>query len=189
MLTFRLRRPGTVVLVVRGADCSVVGSKRVHGTRGMNRVRFSGRVHGKPLAPGRYTIDLVVVRGSTKMRFGAIAVEVVPPGSRLSKAQRTEPLVNDCSVAITSPALPVVFASTAGPLAASRASFSIGAPGASEGKRTGVLGVSLKPPRLPLPVVDGAPMWLGVFLLVLFALGVAGLAVYVVRLRRRSWNL
>jgi hypothetical protein len=188
MLTFRLRRPGTVVLVVRGADCSVLGSKRVHGTRGMNRVRFSGRVHGKPLAPGRYTIDLVVVRGSTKMRFGAIAVEVVPPGSRLSKAQRTEPLVNDCSVAITSPALPVVFAS-AGPLAASRASFSIGAPGANERKRTGVLGVSLKPPRLPLPVVDGAPMWLGAFLLVLFALGVAGLAVYVVRLRRRSWNL
>lgn len=177
------------MLVVRGANCSVLGSKRVHGTRGVNRVRFTGRVHGRPLAPGQYTIDLVVVRGSTKMRFGAIALEVVPPGSRLTKAQRTEPLVSDCSIAINSPTLPVAFASTAGPLAASRASFSIAGPGASERRtKTGVLGVSLKPPRLPLPVVDGAPMWLGVLLLVLFALGVAGLAVYVVRWRRGSWN-
>jgi hypothetical protein len=188
VLTFRLRRPGTVVFVVRRADCSVVGRKRVHGTTGLNRVRFNGRVHCRPLAPGRYTIDLLVVRGPSKTRFGALAVEVVPPNRQLTKAERTAPVVTDCLVAIAAPALPVAIASTAGPFAAAGTSFWTLMPErAAKRTRTGVLGVSLKPPRVPLPVVDGAPLWLGVFLLVLFALGVTGLTVYLLRFRRRSW--
>jgi hypothetical protein len=189
MLTFRLRRPGTIVLVVRGADCSVLGRKSVHGKRGLNRVRFNGRVHGRPLGPGEYTIDLVVVRGSASSRFGAVAVEVVTPNRRLTQAQRTQPLANDCSVAIAAPALPVALAFTGGALAAVRVDASTRA-GDVTGKRqgTGVLGVNLKPPRLPLPVVDRAPLWLGVFLLVLCAVGVAWLAIYLVRFRRGFWN-
>lgn len=187
MLVFRLRRPGTVVLVVRRADCSVVGRKSVHGAKGRNRVRFNGRVHGRPLRPGRYTIDLIVVRGAKSTRFGAVAVEVVPPGELLTKAERTEPLVNDCSIAIAAPLLPAALAPTAGPLAAAGTTSATLMPEAAANRtRTGVLGVSLKPPRVPLPVVDAAPLWLGVFLLVLAALGVTGLAVYLLGLRRGS---
>jgi hypothetical protein len=188
VLTFRLRRDGTVELVVRGADCSVLGRKRVHGERGLNRVRFNGRLHRRPLAPGTYTIDLVVVRGSKRTQFGAVAVEVVPPGRRLTKAERTQPLVNDCSTAINAPGLPVALLSTAPPLAG------VGAPlsksllaSTKKRKKTGVLGVSLKPPRLPLPGTDGAPMWLGVLLLVVFGIAVGALAAYVTRFLRGSW--
>jgi hypothetical protein len=177
------------VLVVRRDDCSVVGRKRVHGTSGLNRVRFNGGVHGRPLPPGQYTIDLVVVRGSTRRPFGAVAVEVVPPGRRLTKAQRTQPLVNDCSIALTAPVLPAALASTAGTLVSAGAgtgSSTLSPERAANRTKTGVLGVSLKPPRIPLPVVDAAPMWLGIFLLVLAALGVTGLAFYLVRLRHGS---
>jgi hypothetical protein len=177
------------VLVVRNADCSILGSKRVHGDRGVNRVRFNGRLHGRPLAPGRYTIDLVVIRGSKRTQFGAVGVEVVPPNARLTKAQRTEPLVNDCSVAINAPLLPAVLASTTGP-PATRGTPSLEQEVGTTKKhtRTGVLGVSLKPPRLPLPGTNGGPMWLGVLLLVLFGIAFATLAVYVTRFVRGSWS-
>jgi hypothetical protein len=190
VLTFRLSRGGRVELVVRGADCSVLGRKQVPGHRGRNRVRFSGRLHGRPLRPGRYTIDLVVVRGSERTRFGAVAVEVVPPGSRLTKAQRSEPLSNDCLAAGNAPALPAVLVATAAavPPAATETRSPKVALAATKRPRTGVLGVSLKPPRLPLPGLEGAPMWLGTLLFAAFALALTALAVYVVRFVRGTWN-
>jgi hypothetical protein len=188
VLTFRLRRDGTVELVVRRANCSVLGRKRVDGDRGLNRVRFNGRLHGRPLAPGRYTIDLVVIRGHARTRFGAVAVQVVPPDARLNKAQRTEPLVNDCTVAINAPGLPLALASTAGPLAAGGMASSEPQPSAAKNRtRTRVLGVGLKPPQLSLPGTHVAPLWLGVMLLVLFAAAIWVLAVCVMRLVRGSW--
>ena len=39
------------------------GRRRVSGYARLNRVRFNGRVNGQPLAPGKYMIDVVVVRG------------------------------------------------------------------------------------------------------------------------------
>lgn len=187
MLRFRLRSKGTVVLVVRGADCSVLGRRRFHGHRGLNRVRFDGRVHGRPLAPGRYSIDLFVVRGSKRTRIGAIAVEVVPPGRHLTKAQRSAPLRDGCLVSSTALPLPVPVLSTAGPAVASGATKPAHEV-TKKSPRTGVLGVNLKPPRLPLPVVNNAPTWLGVLLVALFGLSVAALAVYVTRFLRGSWN-
>jgi hypothetical protein len=187
VLRFRLRKDGTVELVVRNAGCSVLGRKRVHADRGVNRVRFNGRLRGRPLAPGRYTIDLVVIRHSESRSFGAVAVEVLPPNVRLTGAQLTQPLVNDCSIAFDAPALPVAVAS-AGPPARSDSPTYRQTPRATKRRtRTAALGVGQKPPRLPLPGAEGSPMWLGVLLLVLVACGVAGLAVYVVRFVRGSW--
>ena len=68
------------MLVVRSADaCEVVGRRRVAGLKGLNRVRFAGRVHGRPLAPGRYLIDVVVVRGTSRKRIGRVPVESSAP--------------------------------------------------------------------------------------------------------------
>lgn len=187
MLSFRLRRGGTVELVVRNAGCWILGRKRVHGDRGINRVRFNGRLQGRPLAPGRYTIDLVLIRDSERKTFGTVAVEVVQPNVRLTRAQRTEPLVSDCSITINAPILPAAVAS-AGLIARSGAPTSVQTPRATKRRtRTAALGVSLNPPRLTLPGTEGAPMWLGVLLLVLFVGGFSGLAVYVVRFVRGSW--
>jgi hypothetical protein len=188
VIKFRLRKKGTVELVVRNASCSVVGSKRVHGRRGLNHVRFAGRLHGRPLAPGTYSIVLVVIRGSSRSEFGAITVQVVPPGRHLTKAQRSAPLADPCYVAAAAAqALPVAVVSTAGP---ARARAVAAEPTAEQTKRpkAGVLGVSLKPPHLPLSIVHGAPTWLGVLLFGVFGIAVAALIVYVTRFLRGSWN-
>jgi hypothetical protein len=174
------------VIVVRNADCSVVGQRRVRGHRGLNRVRFDGRVHGRPLAPGRYSILLVVVRGSSRTQLGAIGVEVVPPGRRLTNAQRSAPLGTGCFAPASAAPLPAAIVSAAPPAAgaADRVRSVMKKP-----PKTGGLGVSLKPPRLPLPVIHDAPTWLGVLLVALFGLSVAGLAVYVTRFPRSSEDL
>jgi hypothetical protein len=193
VLRFRLRKPGTVEIVIRGADCSVLGRKRIRGHRGLNRVRFNGRVRGRPLASGRYSIALVVTRGSSRKHLGTIGVEVVPPGSRLTKAQRSAPVGSTCVAPASATLLPVPIVSTAPP--------AVGAGSAEPGRsspepersvkhksKTGVLGVSLKPPRLVVPM-GGAPTWLGVLLIVLFGLSLTALAVYVAGHLRGNWHL
>ena len=84
-ISFRLARPATVIFTVRGPSpsCGVVGTKAVHGRSGVNRVRLTGRFDGRPLAPGTYRIDVTARRGGSDKRIGRIAVQVVPPGSRL----------------------------------------------------------------------------------------------------------
>ena len=58
MLVFRLGRAAPVeFMVVQVApDCRRVGRFRVAGHPGVNRVRFRGRVGGRPLGPGTYRI-------------------------------------------------------------------------------------------------------------------------------------
>jgi hypothetical protein len=189
VLRFRLRRPGTVELVVR-SGCEVVGQRRVHGRSGVNRVPFRGRVHGRALPPGRYTVTVVVVRGGSRARVGTVAIEVVPPGRHLTRAERSAPVRAGC-VATTSPGS-AVLASLAAPLSA-RSSGGGGKPATPKAvvpRRTGVFGASFKPPPLP-PVIGEAGGRLGWFgLVVYFLLGAAGAAIviYVARFFRGSWD-
>ena len=68
-LRFRLSKPATVRLAVVAIPESpaVPAATRwlsVRGRRGLNRLRFSGRLHGRPLAPGSYRLlALAVDRG------------------------------------------------------------------------------------------------------------------------------
>jgi hypothetical protein len=118
---------------------------------------------------------------------------VVPPGSRLTKAQRSAPVGSACIAPASATLLPVPIVSTAAP--------AVGAGSAEPGRsssepersvkhksKTGVLGVSLKPPRLVVPM-GGAPTWLGVLLIVLFGLSLTALAVYVAGHLRGNWHL
>ena len=193
VLRFRLRKPGTIEIVVRSANCSVLGRKRVHAHRGLNRVRFTGRLHGRPLAPGRYSLGFVVIRGSSRKLLGAIGVEVVPPGLHLTKAQRSAPLGTACYASLTVFPLPVPVVSTAAPAVAAGSSKDSSKPAdavavKAKSPRTGVLGVSLKPPRL-LVTPGGAPEWLGVLLIVVFGLALVALVVYATRFIRGSVHL
>jgi hypothetical protein len=90
VIRFRLRKPGKVELVVRAdsSACKIVGRKRVRGHAGRNRVPFNGRVNGRPLAAGKYTITVVVVRGGHRTQVGTLAVEIVSSGRRLTRAQQ-----------------------------------------------------------------------------------------------------
>jgi hypothetical protein len=57
-LRFRLAGNGLVRFTVMQVApvCRLVGTFQVHGHRGINRVRFGGRVHGTQLAAGTYRI-------------------------------------------------------------------------------------------------------------------------------------
>jgi hypothetical protein len=186
VISFRLQRKGTIVLVIRDADCSVVGRRSYRGHAGLNRVRFDGRVRGRPLRPGRYSIVLVVVRGASREQVGAIAVEVVQPGRRLSKQQRSAPLGPSCLQSSTAaPLLAPVLSTTPGTRVGA---FDLVRGEKKNPSRSGVLGASLEPPRLAVPVVHDAPFWLAVLLVTVFVLSVAGLAVYVTRYPGGSSN-
>jgi len=193
VLKVRLRKQGRIEIVVRGSDCSVLGRRFVRGHKGLNRVRFDGRVHGRPLAPGRYSLSVVVIRGHTRKALGAIGIEVVPPGRRLTKAQRSAPVSLTCFVrSSASPQLPAAVVSTAAPrLTVVRSSSeprSQPAAVKSKSRGGGVLGVSLRPPHV-LVTPGGAPGWLGVVLVVIFGFALTALVVYAARFIRGSIHL
>jgi hypothetical protein len=71
-ITFMLSRPGRVLFVVRGPapSCQVAGRFTVRGDRGVNHVRFTGRVGRRELPSGTYRV-------SAKTRGGASSRPVV----------------------------------------------------------------------------------------------------------------
>jgi hypothetical protein len=92
-VTFRLRSPATVVFAVHGPSpsCGVAGTTTVHGRRGINRVRLTGRFDGRPLAPGTYRIDVIARRHGRAKRIGTVSVQVVPP-RRLQRSAGPAPV-------------------------------------------------------------------------------------------------
>jgi hypothetical protein len=193
VIRFRLRKPGEVVLVVRaeGSACTVVGRKRVRGHTGLNRVPFNGRVNGRPLAAGRYTVTVVVVRAGHRTRVGTLAVEVVPSGRHLTRAEQTAPVTASCLFAGTP------FSGSSAILTALAMPFVGGGNGAGTSPARAksktppaVLGASFKPPKLPQPVTpgEGSFGWAGALLYAALGLAAATLLVQVARFMRGSWN-
>jgi hypothetical protein len=152
-------------------------------------VRFAGRFHGRPLAPGAYTIVVVAVRGESRRRIGAIPVEVVPPGRRLTKAERTAVLSDHCTATTSGAAvLPVP---VAGPGSGGNELVSdahpLRPPVTDKPKsRGGVLGVKLAPPHISLP--SGTFGWFAAVTIALLSLAGAAFLVFVARFVRGSWN-
>ncbi len=193
MIRFRLRKPGKVELVVRaaGSACKVVGRKRVRGHAGPNRVPFNGRVNGRRLPAGKYTITIVVVRGGHRTQVGTLAVEIVPSGRHLTRAEQTAPVTTSCLVA----GGPVSGSTSI--LVALAAPFVDGSGGAGDLQARSkpqlppaALGASFKPPKLPRPVTPGEGIfgWAGALLYAALAIAGATLLVQVGRFLRGSWN-
>jgi len=177
-----------VELVVRHA-CAVVGRKRVRGHAGLNRVRFRGRIGGRPLAPGRYTITVVVVRAGKRSPVGTVAVEVVATGRRLTRAQRTAPVSGGCFGSVTPFAGTLVLADLAGPLVASGAPSASPRPRSDETARPATRGSSFRPPTLPVPGDDGGGIdWALMLLYAGIAIGGGVLLVQFVRFFRDNWT-
>ena len=151
-------------------------------------MRFAGRFHGRPLAPGAYTIVVVAVRGESRRRIGTVPVEVVSPGRRLTKAQRTAVLTDHCTVTTSGAALPVPVAGPRGggsELASD--THPLRPPVTAEPRsKGGVFGVKLAPPHIALP--SGAFGWFTAFVIGLLGLAGAAFLVFVARFVRGSWN-
>jgi hypothetical protein len=154
VISFRLRSPGRVELVVRaaGGSCAVIGQRSLAGHGGLNRVPFDGRLRGRRLEPGRYTISVVVIRGGRPSEVGKVAIQVVRSRARIADRTARVP------VAPCAPAATVSLPASAGGLPAFAAlaeSAAQSAPHASA-KRPPVQTAGFTPPKLPAPPVGGS---------------------------------
>jgi hypothetical protein len=64
-----------------GPTCADAGTFAARGSAGMNRIRFTGRIDGEPLAPGKYFVEVRAIRGGERTLLDRIVVTVVRAGS------------------------------------------------------------------------------------------------------------
>jgi len=107
-LVFILRRPALVEFAVIevAPDCRRVGSFRVRGHRGVNRVRVPNRVGREPLAPGTYRVVARAIPGGRTV--GRARLVVVDRASRgeIRAARRADSCAPGSSVGTSDPAQP-----------------------------------------------------------------------------------
>jgi hypothetical protein len=77
VLAFRLKRKARVLFTVVQVSpvCRTAGSFSVVGRRGINRVRFNGKVHGRRLSPGTYRISARTADSQAVLRLVLVIVE------------------------------------------------------------------------------------------------------------------
>jgi hypothetical protein len=81
-IVFRTKRAGVVVFSVQRVSptCQFVGFFRVRAHRGVNRVRFRGRINGTLLAPGTYRLEARAAHRRIA-RITVVILERAPNGS------------------------------------------------------------------------------------------------------------
>jgi hypothetical protein len=91
-LEFRLRGKGLVQFTVMQVSpvCRLVGTFRVHGRKGLNRVPFGRRVHGSALSAGTYRITARTRRGAAIAVTTLVVVDArAPSPQELAFARRS----------------------------------------------------------------------------------------------------
>ena len=173
----------------------MIGRRQTSGHAGLNRVRFAGRVKGHPLAVGKYTITVVVVRGSHRTRVGTVAVEVVPPNRHLTPAQRTASVRAGSCAAASASSPPAELLAAAAPLALAGLDSSSGGPtdpaSTPAGGTSPLHGSAFTPPKLS-PKTGGLGVgslgWLPFTVYGLLGIVVAAATVQLTRFFRGTWN-
>lgn len=193
-LVFRLERKARIAITVYGPgpSCNRLGTYGSQGHAGVNRIRFSGRLYGQPLPPGRYAVVVEAVRGRKRTRLGRVIVVILARDGREGGNRSLLP-----------PYCGVVTPTSGGTLADS--GQTLGPLGGSSSGESGVAGVSetqgdedgLLPgldgfTALPSLPVAGALEFPWLWLLAgviggLCALGATAGAVYYVRRFHHSW--
>jgi hypothetical protein len=67
--------------------CEVVGSFRVRGRAGVNRIPFRGRLRGRPLSSGTYRL-LIAARGARPVEATVVVARGKVSAAKLRKARR-----------------------------------------------------------------------------------------------------
>jgi len=184
---FHLSAPATVVLLVRGPSpsCALAGWRVVTLGKGVSRVRFLGRFHGRPLAPGTYGITMVARRHGASTMLGRLAIAVVPSGQRVRRSA-ARPVFSGCEAASSSSSKPFAGLGLVLPTASKQAQPAPDRPKAS-----------FRPPRLNVPF-PGPPAtlgsgghwtgWLGIVFYLALMLAGGVLVVLVVSFMKGTWN-
>lgn len=183
-ITFHLRAPATVVLLVRGPSpsCDLAGRRVVSLGEGVSRVRFLGRFRGRPLAPGTYGITMVARHGGTTTTLGRLAIAVVPPGEKIRQSA-ARPVFEGCEAAGSSfSSEPFAGLGLVLPTAAHKV---VGTPDAPK--------ASFRPPRLHVPVPiagssGGGPAWLAILFYAVVMLAGASMLLLVLSFAKQRWN-
>jgi hypothetical protein len=150
VLPVQLQSRGTLVFVVH-SGCELVGRRTVPAGRGVTRVRFTPRLHGRPLSPGMYRVSVNVLRGGQQRHLRTIGIEVARERGRLTSTRRPTPEAPVCTGATTAVLPPAVLAAGS-PLAPAP----VLAANTRPAVRSGVLGATFTPPRLgPAPALPG----------------------------------
>jgi hypothetical protein len=184
-ITFTLSRPGRVVFVVRGPapSCRVAGRFSVLGERGVNHVRFTGRVGRRELPVGTYRVT-----ARTRGRAPSRPILVGVGNGRVTNGFA-------CGAGAATNPFEEIFA-TYGGTADSGEPTASGVAGRSKtrtngdsgvlpavGKRLRTLPEAL--PELALPSAGSPSSILGIAALLVLLLSGLGLVLYVVRYARR----
>ena len=98
VLVFWLARPGRVVFTVLGEApaCRALGSFAARGRAGVNRIRYRGRLDGRPLPPGRYTLVPRVYRRGSVTRLETVSIEILRANARAPLWRRTALVPVEC---------------------------------------------------------------------------------------------
>ena len=98
VLVFWLSRPGRVEFVVlRAGSCRRIGAFGARGHRGVNRVRFGGRLEGRRLGPGTYTIAPLVYRSDSVTELERVSIQILRPGAKVPLWRRTALVPKSCT--------------------------------------------------------------------------------------------
>jgi hypothetical protein len=117
------------VMVVRVfPSCELVGTFRVRGRAGVNRVPFRGRLHGRPLASGTYRLLIGARRRPSAETTIVVAHGKVSAG-KLRKARRANACV---------PVLPIGFNAAAPSLPVSGVASGVSGGGSSGSSEEGI---------------------------------------------------
>ncbi len=180
VLRFRLTRASRLVLVVRGPgpSCDVAARIPIRGREGANRVRFDGRVRGRPLEPGTYLLT-PRLRGHTE-DLARAHVTIEAPGDAVTPRVLPRCERGDDGTAAF---LAAVHAPDATPTSAAPSGESARVAGAVAPPLAGALGAEATP-ELALPEPgrgpDELPTIFGILLLALVPASLIGLAAAVV---------
>jgi hypothetical protein len=204
VLVFRLQSPARLLITVfgPGPGCERLGTFNRRGRPGVNRVRFTGTLFGRELAPGRYAVVVEAVRGERRTRIGRVLVVILArdgreggnrllaaPDCRADRVDALAPRHSSQARLASNDSSGRDDGSSAGGVAGASASG-----GTSGTDDDGPLLPNLPAlPELPtIPVEDafGVPSWAFVALAILGGLGAAALVGAGIRRRREnaSWD-
>jgi hypothetical protein len=74
----------------------VLGSFAYRGHSGVNRVRYRGRLDGRPLPPGHYTLVPRAYRGGSVTQLERVTIQILRPGAKVPLWRRTALVSGEC---------------------------------------------------------------------------------------------